>query len=263
MKILAIHDMAGFGRSSMTTIISVLSNQKHQCVPLPTAVFSTHTAISGFKNQDLTDFAKNALEHYQSLDLKFDAIYSGFLCSCEQIDMVAKSFEKFPNSLKMVDPVMGDNGKVYKSYTNEMCEKVGELVIHADIITPNITECKIILGIDQQTQITTTEQIIPLLESLSKLGPKRVVITGIAIGENLITAWFDDGAIGFHSTEFIDCYFPGTGDLFASLLLSKLLHNLSLEDCVKFASDFVVSAIKNTIKLGSPPLFGVEFEQLM
>lgn len=263
MKILSIHDLAGFGRSSLTTIISAFSSHGHQCVALPTAVFSTHTAISGFCCHDLTDFAEKSLNHYAELNLQFDAIYSGYLCSCKQIEMVASSFKKFPKALKIVDPVMADNGKIYKSYTKEMCDSVIQLVKLADIITPNITECKVILGLPLDSKILTTDDVVPLLKSLADLGPSRIVITGIPIGEKLITAYFDNGEIGFYATEHIDCYFPGTGDLFATLLVSKLLNGDSLADGVRFASDFIVRAIHHTVKLGSEPLFGVEFESLL
>lgn len=263
MKILSIHDLAGFGRSSLTTIISAFSGLGHQCVALPTAVFSTHTAISDFVCQDLTNFAKGALSHYEKLAVNFDAIYSGYLCSCEQIDMVKSSFDMFPNAIKIVDPVMADNGKIYKSYTKEMCDGIIQLVKSADIITPNITECKVILGMPLDTQITSTDEIVMLLKSLSSLGPKRVVITGIAMENELVTAFFDDGVIGFCSTEYIDCYFPGTGDLFATLLISKLLHGESLELAVKFSTEFISRAIIKTIKSGSNPIFGVEFEGML
>lgn len=263
MKILSIHDIAGFGRSSMTTIISAFSAKGHQCVPLPTAVFSTHTAIADFVRQDLTDFAKKSLEHYNALGINFDAIYSGYLCSCEQINMVKSSFDMFPKALKIVDPVMADNGKIYKSYTKEMCDSVIQLVEYADIITPNITECKVILGLPLDTKINTTDDVVPMLKSLAKIGPNRVVITGIEVGKQLVTAYYDNGEIGFYATEHIDCYFPGTGDLFATLLVSKLLVGDVLGDCVKFASDFIVKAITHTVNIGSNPLFGVEFEGLL
>jgi len=154
-KVVAIHDLSGFGRCSLTVIIPILSAMGIQVCPVPTAILSTHTG--GFDNmvfKDLTDYISLCYQHYKSLNLEFDAIYSGFLASSAQIDCCFEFFRGsegdagFSNALKIVDPVMGDNGKPYKTYTKELCSRMNELVSIADIITPNLTEAAILLDED-------------------------------------------------------------------------------------------------------------------
>ena len=141
-KVLALHDLSGFGRSSLVPIISVLSAFGHQCVPLPTAVFSTHMAIPGWVKSDLTGEMHPTIDQYDRLGLRFEAVYAGFLGSASQIDSVREAAErlKAENGLTLIDPVMGDNGEVYSSYTPEMCTRMRELCAIADLITPNTTE---------------------------------------------------------------------------------------------------------------------------
>ena len=146
-KILALHDLSCFGRSSLVPITAVLSAMGHQCVPLPTAVFSTHTAIDGWICADLTRSLHPMLVHFKELGLTFEAVYSGFLGSALQIDCVAEAAQcKAAGGLFLVDPVMGDNGEVYATYTPEMTARMGELCARADLITPNVTEAAILLG---------------------------------------------------------------------------------------------------------------------
>lgn len=264
MKVLAIHDLAGFGRSSLTTIISVMAKFSHQCVPAPTAVFSTHTAFSDYKMHDLSGFLDEYIEHYNRLNLKFDAIYSGFLGSESQIDSVILACEKFPQSTVIVDPVMGDEGKVYRTYTKIMCDKMKELIRHADIITPNITEVKILLDLPMDFEISSEQDILDLAKKLADFGTKTIIITGIHLNDGKITtAFYENGDISFYENDYIDKYFPGTGDLFTSIFISKMLNGEDLSKSVVFASDFIGKAIAHTIKLGTEPLFGVEFEGLL
>ncbi|MFI3227587.1 MAG: pyridoxamine kinase [Clostridia bacterium] len=264
MKILAIHDLAGFGRSSLTTIISVFAKFGHQCVPAPTAIFSTHTAFADYKMCDLSGFLDEYIEHYNKLNLKFDAIYSGFLSSESQIDSVISACGKFPQSSVIIDPVMGDEGKVYTTYTKSMCEKMKKLIRHADIITPNITEVKILLDLPMDFLATSEHEILNLSKKLANFGPKTIIITGLHLNNDKIaTAFYSNGNIYFHENDYIDQYFPGTGDLFTSIFISKMLNGDDLQKSVEFASDFIGKAINHTIKLGTEPLFGVEFESLL
>lgn len=146
-RVLAIHDLSGFGRCSLTVILPVLSALGVQVCPLPTAVLSTHTG--GFAEvamRDLTDFLAESLSRYQELKLDFDCVYSGFLGSEDQIDICADCLSRYPDALKVVDPVMGDHGKPYRTYTPAMQRRMGELARHADLITPNLTEACMLLG---------------------------------------------------------------------------------------------------------------------
>lgn len=264
MKVLSIHDLAGFGRCSLTTIISVLSSQGHQCVPAPTAIFSTHMGFDNFVTQDLTDILDDYINHYADLNIDFDCVYSGFLGSISQIDSVINACEKFPNALKVIDPVMGDDDRVYKSYTPDMCKKMQNLIKYADIITPNITEAKILLDMDITQKINTKEQVESIIKNLLKFGEKKIIITGLHCNKDTITtAFYQDGKIDFYQNERINKYFPGTGDLFTAILIGYILNGCDLAESIKKSADFVCQAINHTISLGTENMRGVEYEQLL
>ena len=149
-KVLALHDLSGFGRSSLVPIIAAISAAGHQCVPLPTAYFSTHMAIPGWETVDLTGVMPRVIDQYDRLGLRFESVYAGFLGSADQIDCVRDAVLrlKSENGTAFIDPVMGDNGEVYATYTPEMCTRMRELCEIADIITPNTTEAAILLDRD-------------------------------------------------------------------------------------------------------------------
>ncbi len=145
-RVAAIHDLSGFGRCSLSVILPVLSVMGVQVCPVPTAVLSTHTGGLGeVVFRDLTDYIEPALAHYKELGIGFEAVYSGFLGSSAQVDACLSFFHSYPNALKIVDPVMGDNGKPYRTCTPEMQSRMAELVAVADVITPNLTEAAILL----------------------------------------------------------------------------------------------------------------------
>ena len=149
-KVLALHDLSGFGRSSLVPIIAAISAAGHQCVPLPTAYFSTHMAIPGWETVDLTGVMPRVIDQYDRLGLRFESVYAGFLGSADQIDCVRDAVLrlKSENGTAFIDPVMGDNGEIYATYTPEMCTRMRELCEIADIITPNTTEAAILLDRD-------------------------------------------------------------------------------------------------------------------
>ena len=152
-KVAAIHDISGFGRCSLTVALPILSVMGVQCAVLPTAYLSTHTAFPDFTFLDLTEEMKKTMDHWQTLGLRFDAVYSGFLGCTEQIGVVEDFIRRFrkDNALAVVDPVMGDNGVRYVTYTDEMCEATCRLTEKADVITPNLTEAAFLLGEDYET----------------------------------------------------------------------------------------------------------------
>ena len=178
-KVVSIQDISGLGRCSLTVVIPVLSAMGIQVCPVPTAVLSAHTGYSEFVMRDLTDFMKPALEHYKKMDMKFDCVYSGFLASSEQIDHCLEFFEAFPDALKVVDPVMGDGGKAYKTYTKELCSRMVELVKVADIITPNLTEAAILLCEEYPKAAILSAEIKSCLFWLSYLGAKIVFFSSL------------------------------------------------------------------------------------
>lgn len=264
MKILAINDLAGYGRISLTTSISVISASGNQCVPVPTSIYSTHTAYKNFKTQDLTTLLMQTLEQYNELNLEFDYIYSGFLNSLEQIEMVKFASKSYSKAKLLVDPVMGDNDKKYQTLTSEICCKMIELAKVCDILTPNITELKILLGIDPSLKITSLNEVTELVKSLKILCKGIIIVTGIEVELGFIhTILYENEDIILFKTEKIDGYYPGTGDLFASVLVSQLCNGKTMSESVNLSCNFVYEAIKSTQKISKNNLEGVIYEPFL
>lgn len=261
----ALHDMSSFGRCALSVITPVLSSLGTQVCAVPTALLSTHTGgFDDFCFEDTTDFLSSALEHFKKLDLKFDAVYSGFLGNNRQIDIVGDYLSSFPNALHLVDPVMGDDGKVYKTYTKEMCLSMQRLARKAHIITPNLTEAAILLGENYRENISECE-INSWVKSLSQNGNSSVIITGI-MREGLIHNYcFDRNSGKFFSvnSQIIGANYPGTGDIFASVMLGELLKGICLKDAVTKASSFVSRCINVTFKANTPQRNGILLESVI
>lgn len=265
-KILALHDLSGFGRSSLVPIIAVLSAGGHQCVPLPTAVFSTHTAIPGWITTDLTGAMQPTIDQYDELELHFEAIYAGFLGSADQIDCVGEAARrlKTADGITLIDPVMGDNGKVYDTYTAEMCTRMRELCAIADIITPNTTEAAILLDRDPNSKPRNADEAWEWLRALRARYGAQVVLTGLdfaagRVGSGCLSA--SGGALSLHRR--IDRYYPGTGDLFASAMLSAMLNDVKLEEACELAGEYVKDCIAYTMAQQTDPMHGVQFEKVL
>lgn len=266
-RVAAIHDISGFGRCSLTVILPTLSAMGVQTCPIPTAVLSTHTGgLGDVAMRDLTDFIPAALEHYKRLDLSFDAIYSGFLGSQAQIDHCLDFFKAFPDALVVVDPVMGDHGKPYKTCDKALQQRMGELVSAADIITPNLTEACILLGKEYDHSPMTHSQARSMLARLSEKGPSKVVVTSVqlATGEMANIGYDRDrGAYWYVPCDYVPVSYPGTGDLYASVLVGSLLTGDSLSIAMGRASRFVEHAIKTTFSYGTDTRYGVMLEQAL
>lgn len=268
VRIAAIHDLSGFGRCSLTVIIPVISSMGMQVCPIPTAVLSTHTGGMGeVQIRDLTEYIPPALLHYKQLGIEFECIYSGFLGSSEQIDHCLGFFKSYPDALAVVDPVMGDHGKAYRTVTTPMQKRMHELVAVADLITPNLTEACMLLGESYQNVPLTHEEAKSKLVRLSKLGPDRVVITGVGLasGEAMVNIGYDRerGAFWCIPCDYVPVSYPGTGDLFAAVLTGALLQNDSLPMAMERATQFTQKAIKTTYGYGTDPRFGVMLEPLL
>ncbi len=263
--VLALHDLACFGRSSLVPITAVLSVQGHQCVPVPTAVFSTHTAINDWTCIDLTSTMPNILSHFEKLNLKFDAIYSGFLGSAKQIDCVLESAKlKSENGYFLVDPVMGDNGTVYKTYTDEMTKRMNELCHIADCITPNVTEAAILLERNPNTTPKNKQDAENWSKELSSKFNCDVVLTGLHFTDDTLTvACTSRSKTHFIDHDCVNAFFPGTGDIFASVLLGQILCGKSISESAACASDFVKHCISYTASKNTDRMYGVEFEPLL
>lgn len=261
----AIHDLSGFGRCSLTVILPILSTLGVQVVPIPTAILSTHTGGLGeVALRDLTDYISPALTHYRKLELQFDCVYSGFLGSAEQIDLCRAFFEAYPSALIVVDPVMGDHGKAYRTCTPDIQRRMTELVREADIITPNLTETCILLGEEFPAGPLSLQQAKSMLAKLSELGPRQVVMTGIHLDAGLLS---NLGYEREHSrfwrvdSDYVPVSYPGTGDIFASVLTGGLLEGDSLPIAMERATKFVEIAIKTTYSYGTDPRYGVMLER--
>lgn len=267
-RILAIHDLSGFGRCSLSVIIPVLSAMGMQVCPVPTAVLSTHTGNLGeVAMRDLSDYLLPALSHYKRLELDFECVYSGFLSSDEQISHCLEYIESYPGALVVVDPVMGDHGKAYRTVSDKMQRRMHELAARADLITPNLTEACILLGEEYQNEPMTLAQAKSRLTRLSGLGPKMVVITGVqlAFGQAMSNIGYDRerGAFWCTDCDYVPVSYPGTGDLFAAVLTGSLLSGDSLPMAMQRATRFVQGAIKTTYGYGGDTRYGVMFEPLL
>jgi len=191
-RIAASHGLAGFGRSSLTAVIPTLSAMGVQVCPIPTAVLSTHTGFGDAEIRDLTDFIQPCAAHYQKLGIAFEGVYSGFLSNASQAREVAALMAAYPEALSVVDPVMGDHGRKYRTCTPELTEAIRWLVHSADLITPNPTEAALLLGEPYSHTPFTQRQLKSMLARLAELGPRYIVITGVemATGE-CASAGFD------------------------------------------------------------------------
>lgn len=270
-RIAAIQDISGFGRCSLTVVLPVLSAMGSQCCPLLTASLSAHTAFPPSDKAtflDLTGQMEGTTAHWAELGVTFDAIYSGFLGSADQIRIIERFYQQFrgEHTRVLVDPVMGDHGKPYRTCTPDLCAKMRQLADQADCITPNWTEAALLLDEDYANRPTEETDIRNWLERLSLDSKRSVVLTGVSLTEGQIGAGYFDritGTTGFAMAHQEPAHFPGTGDLFASVLLGALMRGDELPGSVRQAVDFVQRCVACTLEVGTQPLEGVQFEPLL
>lgn len=268
-RVAAIHDMSGFGRCSLTVAIPILSAMGIQCCPLPTAFLSTHTGgFEGFTFLDMTDELPKVAAHWKSLGLGFQAVYSGFLGSERQIAIVEDFLREFlgVDTAAVIDPVMGDHGTVYQTYTPAMCAGMARLAELADVITPNLTEAALLLGIPYGELPVGEAGCREIVERLSLDGRRSVVLTGASTAPELTGAMCFDARTGRTEavqTRRVPQEFHGTGDVFASVLTGALVQGASLPDAVRQAVDFVRACAERTARADIPMREGVEFEPLL
>ena len=266
-RVAAIHDMSGFGRCSLTVAIPILSAMGVQCCPLPTAFLSTHTGgFEGFTFLDMTDEMPRVARHWKQLDLRFQALYSGFLGSERQIGIVEDFIRDFrtDGTIVVVDPVMGDHGKVYQTYTPAMCAGTAHLAAQADVITPNLTEAALLLDEPFCAAPRTGGEVEALLKRLLGLGARSVVLTSVPMEDgSMANAWMRAGDQSHGEMRFhpLPIHYPGTGDLFASVLTGALLRGQGLEAAVRRAAGYIYHAMEITNAVGSEPRMGVQFEK--
>ncbi len=270
-RVAAVHDISALGRCSLTVILPVLSVMGVQCCPLQTAYLSAHTAFPASKEAaflDMTEEMAQTLRHWRELKVEFDAIYSGFLGSKAQIELLDGFISSFrrKDTLVLVDPVLGDHGKLYRTFDDEMCRYMGSLASEADLITPNLTEAALLLGERYENAPGNGTGIEDWLTRLSRKGRRSVVITGVRLNPGQVGACCFDretGKCDSSMAEEVPGEFSGTGDLFAAVCLGALLRGNSLAAAMDLAVRFVSRCTGDTFKKSTPLLCGVEFEGLL
>jgi len=268
-RVAAIHDLSGFGRSSLSVVIPILSTMEVQVCSLPTAVLSTHTDFEGYCFVDLTEYLGKFIDHWKSLNIEFDCIYSGFLGSHRQMDIISCFIDDFSQNkpLVVIDPVMGDNGRLYDTMDQKMVESMKLFIKKADIITPNYTEAAYLLNESYNTKICENG-IKDWLVRLAELGPSIVIITSVPASKgdkntSVIAYNREDGRFWKVSCVYIPAHFPGTGDAFTSVIVGSLLQGDSLPIALDRGVQFITAAIRASYGYKYPEREGVLLERVL
>lgn len=265
-KIAAINDLTGYGRCALTVSLPVISHMKIQCCPVPTSVLSNHTGYPEYYFDDYTDRLPEYLSMWKKLGLEFDGIMSGFLGSKAQIGIVETFIRQFAkeHTVVVIDPVMGDHGKIAGTYTEEMCQEMRRLLTYADIITPNLTEsCKLTDTPYRDGGWKKTE-LLAMAEALRAMGPEKIVITGIPQGEFIANFMYQAGKEpAFFRTYKVGDERCGTGDLFAAIIAADAVNGVSFAESVKKASTFVKKCMIKSMEMGIGQKNGVCFEEIL
>ncbi|HIU04937.1 MAG TPA: bifunctional hydroxymethylpyrimidine kinase/phosphomethylpyrimidine kinase [Candidatus Coprousia avicola] len=268
-RVAAVHDLCGYGKCSLGVAIPVLSAAGCDVCPVPTGLFSSHTAFPGWYMHDTTEILPDYLAAWNKIGVEIDAVYSGFLGAPEQVDRIRDLYEMYPRALRIVDPVMADHGRVYPTYTPELCAAMAELAEGADILTPNLTEAAIILGEPigdaWAGEDITDAEARRLVNALLAKGTRTVVLKGIQRGDGLIRNFVgtQDGAFFEVNNELLPYMLHGTGDLYCSCLLAAVMAGRSTEEAVRFAGDFVHDAMMVSAQQPQFQDRGVSFEPLL
>lgn len=267
-KIALINDYSGFGRCSVAVQLPIISALHVQCCPLPTSIFSNHTGFPDFFYQDCTSYMPDYIARWEKLGLRFRGICTGFLGSSEQIGIVAGFIRQFrtADTVVLVDPVMGDYGSQYPTYTEEMCKEMVRLASVADIVTPNLTEACILTGTPYKEKWHMAE-LTDLARQVADLGTSRVVITGIPQNTFLCNLCLDRTGeteeLHLFKTHKIGTSRSGTGDIFSAILIADAVNGVAFADSVKKASQFIRTCIKKAVEMEIPVTDGVPFEEVL
>ena len=265
-RVAAVHDLCGYGKCSLGIAIPVLSAAGIDVCPVPTSLFSAHTRFPKFYMHDTTPMLGDYLDAWHEEGIELDGIYSGFLGSAEQVDAILRLYREYPDALRIVDPVMGDGGAKYPTYTDEMCEAMKGLVDGADLLTPNLTEASILTGIPYEGQDVDEAYVRRVMDALFGMGAKAVVIKGVVHeGEHIIRNYVavSGGEMEEVSGELLPYMLHGTGDLFASGLTAAVYAGESLSASVEFACALVRHAMQITPDQPDYQVRGVSFESVL
>ena len=268
-KIVAVHDLSGVGRVSLMAVIPILTSMGFQVCPLPTAILSNHTQYPVYSFLDLTDEMKSIIEKWEQLDIRFDAFYSGYLGSPRQAQIVEDFIQKFrrPTDLVVVDPVMGDDGSLYKGISEEMVTEMKKLICLADIITPNMTELFRLLDLPFQENISDAD-LKAALKALSDKGPSIVIVTSVPVKDDphstSVYAYNRFGGRYWKVTcPYLPAHYPGTGDTFTSVITGSLMQGDSLPIALDRATQFILQGIRATFGYEYNNLEGIMLEKVL
>ena len=265
-RIALINDVTGYSRCSIAAQLPIISAMAIECVFVPTAILSINTYHPGYFFDDYTDRMNDYIATYKNINLEFDGIVIGFLGSAKQIDIVIDFIKNFKleNTFVLIDPVMGDHGKIYPTYTLEMQEKMRELIPYASIMTPNLTELCALLNLDYPHEIPSFEELFNMCDLLAKKGPEKIVVTGICINEEIINFLYEKGKdYRIIKVKKIGEDRSGTGDVISGVIAGKYLLNHDFYQSVKDAADFASKCISYSQKIGAHNHLGLCFEPFL
>lgn len=268
-RIAAIHDLSGIGRTSLMAVIPILSTMGFNVCPLPTAILSNHSQYPDFSFLDLTEEMPRIIDQWEKLGVTFDAIYTGYMGSPRQIEIVCGFIERFrtADTLVVVDPVLGDNGHLYSKMTQEMVEEMRRLACRADVLTPNLTEAFALLDRPYKTDCTT-EELKDLIAELSEMGPDTVIITGVPVpGQSGLTSVIARSKSDLRTWKvtcpYLPAHYPGTGDSFTSVITGSLLQGDSLPIALDRAAQFILQGIRSTFGYRMDNRDGILIERVL
>ena len=268
-RIAAIHDLSGIGRTSLMAVIPILTTMGFNVCPLPTAILSNHSQYPDFSFLDLTEEMPRIIDQWEKLGVTFDAIYTGYMGSPRQIEIVCGFIERFrtADTLVVVDPVLGDNGHLYSKMTQEMVEEMRRLACRADVLTPNLTEAFALLDRPYKTDCTT-EELKDLIAELSEMGPDTVIITGVPVpGQSGLTSVIARSKSDLRTWKvtcpYLPAHYPGTGDSFTSVITGSLLQGDSLPIALDRAAQFILQGIRSTFGYRMDNRDGILLERVL
>ncbi len=264
-KIAVINDFCGFGRCSISVSLPIISAMKIQCCPLPTSIFSNHTGYESFYYTDYTKHMEAYFKEWKKLDLRFEGILTGFLGSPEQIGIVRRFLQEFreSNTITVIDPVMGDNGKLYPTYSDGLAKQMITLVPYADILTPNLTEACILTETEYRSDMGEDE-LNKMCEALCEMGARSVIISGLQRGEDLENFVFEQGKEPQIIREHkVGSCRAGTGDVFSSIIAADAVNGLDIAEAVRHASSFIAKVLRRTDEMALPQTDGICFEEFL